>query len=119
MNIFLVVKVTDVNYNPLKGCTIDVDFGSGGGLQTAKPAGPDGALEGLIPNQADVISVTVKKPPRFFAANQHVKIIRATGSQNPSLIFSPNGLQKLNTVTLGGNSRGSRDFHLEIYFALG
>src|ERR1700677_2639900 len=107
MKIFLVAKVTDVNYNPLKGCTVDVDFGSGGGLQTAKPAGPDGTFEVLIPNQADVILVTVKKPPHFFAANQHVKIIRG------------NGLQELNTVKLGGNSRGAGDFNLEIYFALG
>src|ERR1700678_3477207 len=119
MKIFLVAKVTDVNYNPLKGCTVDVDFGSGGGLQTAKPAGPGGTLEGLIPNQADVILVTVKKPPHFFAANQHVKIIRGAGSQNPTLTFTPNGLQELNTVKLGGNSRGAGDFNLEIYFALG
>jgi hypothetical protein len=119
MKIFLVAKVTDVNYNPLKGCTVDVDFGSGGGLQTAKPAGPDGTFEVLIPNQADVILVTVKKPPHFFAANQHVKIIRGAGSQNPTLTFTPNGLQELNTVKLGGNSRGAGDFNLEIYFALG
>src|SRR3984957_19363127 len=119
MKIFLVAKVTDVNYNPLKGCTVDVDFGSGGGLQTAKPAGPDGTFEVLIPNQADAILVTVKKPPHLFAANQHVKIIRGAGSQNPTLIFTPNGLQELNTVKLGGNSRGARDFNLEIYVALG
>jgi hypothetical protein len=119
VKIFLVVKVTDVNYNPLNGCTINVDFGSGGGVQTAKPAGPSGTFEVLTPNQADVISVTVKKPPHFFAANQHVKIIRGTGSQNPSLIFANNGVQELNTVKLGGNSRGTGDFNLEVYFALG
>jgi hypothetical protein len=119
VKIFLVVKVTDVNYNPLNGCSVDVDFGSGGGLQTAKPAGPDGTFEVLTPNQADVISVTVKKPPSFFDANQHVKIVRGTGSQNPSLIFDPNGFQDINTVKLGGNSRATGDFNLEIYFALG
>jgi hypothetical protein len=119
VKIFLVVKVTDVNYNPLKGCTINVDFGSAGGLQTAKPAGPDGTFEVLTPNQTDVISVTVKKPPHFFAADQRVKIIRGKGSQNPSLIFTPNGSQNLNTVKLGGNSRATGDFNLEIYFALG
>jgi hypothetical protein len=119
VKIFLVIKVTDVNYNPLKGCAIDVDFGSGGGVQTAKPAGPDGTFEVLIPNQADVILVTVKKPPDFFAANQRVKIIRGTGSQNPSLIFNPNGSQEFNTVKLGGNSRATGDFNLEVYFALG
>ena len=62
MKIFLVVKVTDVNYNPLSGCTINVDF-VGIGIQVPQPAGPDGTFEVLIPNQADIISVTVKKPP--------------------------------------------------------
>jgi hypothetical protein len=118
VNIFLVVKVTDVNYNPLNGCTINVDF-VGIGNQVPQPAGSDGTFEVQIPNEADIISVTVEKPPSFFPANQHVKIVRGTGSQNPSLIFTGNGFQELNTIKVGGNSRGGGDFNLEIYFALG
>ncbi len=123
MNIFLVIKVTDVNNNPLKGCTINVDFGSGGpgmGNQTAQPAGPDGTFEVPVPDAADIVSITVEKPPAFFAANQHVKIVRPSGgSQNPSLIFTGNGFQDLNTLKVGGNSRAGGGFNLEIYFALG
>lgn len=118
MKIFLVVKVTDVNYNPLNGCTINVDF-VGIGNQVPQPAGTDGTFEVQIPDQADIISVTVEKRPSFFPANQHVKIVRGTGSQNPSLIFTGNGFQELNTIKVGGNSRGGGDFNLEIYFALG
>lgn len=122
MNIFLVVKVTDVNNNSLSGCTINVDFGSGGpgmGNQVAQPAGPDGTYEVQIPNEADIIIVTVEKPPSFFPANQHLKIVRGTGSQTPTLIFTGNGFQELNTLRVGGNSRAGVDFNLEIYFALG
>lgn len=120
MNIFLVVKVTDVNYNPLKDCNITVGFGDpGGGNQTAKPAGPDGTFEVQIPDAADVFSVDVEKSPHFLSAHQQVKIIRPSGSQNPSLIFTGNGFQELNTIKVGGNSRAGGDFNLEIYFALG
>jgi len=122
MNIFLVVKVTDVNYNPLNGCNVTVGFGSGGpgmGNQTAKTAGPDGTFEVPIPDEADVFSVLVEKPPGFLFAKQNVKIVRSAGSQNPSLIFTGNGFQELNTIKVGGNSRAGGDFNLEIYFALG
>ena len=123
MDIFLVVKVTDVNNNPLKKCSINVDFGGigpGMGNQTAQPAGPDGTFEVKVPDAADIVSVTVERPPSFLAANQHVKIVRpGAGSQNPSLIFTGNGFQELNTLKVGGNSRAGGGFNLEIYFALG
>ena len=79
MDIFLVVKVTDVNNNPLKKCNINVDFGGTGpgmGNQTAQPAGPDGTFEVKVPDAADIVSVTVERPPSFLPANQHVKIVR-------------------------------------------
>lgn len=116
MNIFLVVKVTDVNNKPLNDCTINVDF-VGLGNQVPQPAGPDGTYEVQIPNQADIIAVTVEKPPSFFAANQHLQIIRGTGT--PSLIFTNNKFQELNTLKVGGNSRAGGDFNLEVYFVLG
>ena len=123
MDIFLVVKVTDVNNNPLKKCNINVDFGGTGpgmGNQTAQPAGPDGTFEVKVPDAADIVSVTVERPPSFLPANQHVKIVRpAAGSQNPSLIFTGNGFQELNTLKVGGNSRAGGGFNLEIFFALG
>ena len=112
MNIFLVVKVTDVNNNPLKGCNVTVGFASGGpgmGNQTAQPAGPDGTFEVQIPDPADVFSVTVEKPPSFLVATQNVKIVRGQGSQSPSLIFTGNGFQELNTLKVGGNSRAGGD----------
>ena len=58
MATFLVVKVTDVNNNPLKGCTVTVQFG--GPNQTAPPAGPDGIFEVPIPDTADIFTVTVE-----------------------------------------------------------
>jgi hypothetical protein len=123
MNIFLVIKVTDVNNNPLKKCSINVDFGGTGpgmGNQTAQPAGPDGTFEVQVPDAADIVSVTVEKPPSFLAAHQQVKVVRGSaGSQNPSLIFTGNGFQELNTLKVGGNSRAGGGFNLEIYFALG
>ena len=70
MDIFLVVKVTDVNNNPLKKCSINVDFGGigpGMGNQTAQPAGPDGTFEVKVPDAADIVSVTVERPPSFLA----------------------------------------------------
>lgn len=121
MTIFLVVKVTDVNNNPLKGCTVTAAFGGlgpGMGNQTAQPAGPDGVFEVPIPDAADIFDVTVDKSPQFFVATQTVKIVRGSGSQNPSLIFTANR-QELNTLRVGGHSRDGGGFSLEIYFALG
>src|SRR5580693_4937788 len=89
------------------------------GNQVAQPAGPDGTYEVQIPNEANIIIVSVEKPPSFFPANQHLQIVRGTGSQNPTLIFTGNGFQELNTLKVGGNSRAGVDFNLEIYFALG
>jgi hypothetical protein len=116
MPTFLVVKVTDVNNNPLKGCTVTVQFG--GPNQTAPPAGPDGIFEVPIPDTADIFTVTVENSPQFFVATQTVKIVRGSGSQSPSLIFSGN-VQELNTLRVGGHSRDGGGFSLELYFALG
>lgn len=123
MNIFLIVKVTDVNNNPLNGCTVTAAFGGlgpGMGNQVAKPAGADGTFEVPIPDAADVFQVIVEKPPAFFTATQSVKIVRpGAGAQNPSLIFTGNNFQELNTLRVGGHSRDGGGFNLEIYFALG
>lgn len=116
MAIFLVVKVTDVNNNPLKGCTVTVQFG--GPNQTAPPAGPDGVFEIPIPDSADVFTVVVENSPQFFNATQTLKIVRGQGAQNPSLIFTSN-FQELNTLRVGGHSRDGGGFTLEVYFALG
>lgn len=119
MKIFLVVKVTDVNNVPQKGCNVIAQFGGlgpGMGNQTAPPAAPDGAFEVPIPDAADVFTVSVDKAG-FFGATQTVKIVRGG---TPSLIFTGAGqFQELNTLRVGGHSRDGGDFSLEIFFTLG